>query len=113
MKPETTFDSYAQFYEFYLTQHAHPVSRTLHFIGTTILLCVLAAAIVTRTWWALILLPVIGYGFAWTGHFAFEKNKPATFGHPLWSLASDFVMWWQMLTGKVPFKGRLQERAPA
>jgi hypothetical protein len=111
------FENYGEFYEFYLTQHANPVSRALHFTGTTILLCVLAWSIVMQTWWALVLLPLIGYGFAWTGHFVFEKNKPATFGHPLWSLASDFVMWWQMLTGKVPFRGTLKaeasERAPA
>ncbi len=99
------FDSYSQFYAYYLTQHAHPVSRTLHFIGSTIVLGVLATSIVTGNWWLLLLVPVIGYGFAWAGHFGFEKNKPATFGHPFYSLASDWVMWWQMLTGKVPFTG--------
>ena len=107
MKPEMTFDSYAQFYAFYLTQHANPVSRTLHFIGTTLVLCTLGWVLATQTWWGLLALPVIGYAFAWTGHFGFEKNKPATFGHPFYSMGSDFVMWWHMLTGKVPFTGRL------
>jgi hypothetical protein len=101
------FDSFRSFYAYYLTQHANPVCRTLHFIGSTIVLALLATAIVTRNGWLLITLPVVGYGFAWAGHFGFEKNKPATFGHPFMSLASDWVMWWQMLTGKVPFSGRL------
>ena len=101
------FDGFWQFYEYYLTQHANPVSRTLHFIGSTLVLLALGGVLATQTWWALLLLPVIGYGFAWAGHFGFEKNKPATFGHPFWSLASDYVMWWQMLTGKLPFTGRL------
>ena len=101
------FDSFAQFYPYYLTQHANAVCRTLHFIGSTLVLCVLAFALATQTWWALVLLPLIGYGFAWVGHFGFEKNKPASFGHPFWSFASDWVMWWQMLTGKVPFGGKL------
>jgi hypothetical protein len=105
------FESFAQFYPYYLTQHANPVSRTLHFIGSTLVLLTLAAVLATRSWWGLVLLPVIGYGFAWAGHFVFEKNKPATFGHPFWSLASDWVMWWQMLTGKVPFSGTLAGNA--
>ncbi len=102
-----TFDSYRAFYAYYLTQHADPVCRTLHFIGSSLVLVTLATAIVTGNPWLLPLMPVIGYGFAWVGHFMFEKNKPASFGHPFYSLASDWVMWWEMLTGKVPFTGRL------
>jgi hypothetical protein len=102
-----TFQSYAQFYEYYLTQHTNPVCRTLHFIGTSLGLCVFAASVATQWWWGLIVGLVIGYAFAWVGHFGFEKNKPASFGHPLWSFASDWVMWSQMLTGKVPFTGTL------
>jgi hypothetical protein len=97
------FDSFPQFYTYYLTQHSNAVCRTLHFIGSTLVLCVLASAISMHNGWLLLLMPVIGYGFAWVGHFAFEKNKPASFGHPFYSFASDWVMWWQMLTGKVPF----------
>ena len=99
-----TFDSYRAFYAYYLTQHADPVCRTLHFIGSSLVLVTLATALATGNPW---LLPVIGYGFAWVGHFGFEKNKPASFGHPFYSLASDWVMWWEMLTGQVPFTGRL------
>jgi len=87
------------------------VSRTLHFIGSTLVLLTLGWVLAAQAWWGLVLLPVIGYGFAWVGHFGFEKNKPATFGHPFWSLASDYVMWWQMLTGKVPFSGTLVTKA--
>ncbi len=102
-----TFDSYRAFYAYYLTQHADPVCRTLHFIGSSLVLVTLATAIAGGNHWLLPLLPVIGYGFAWVGHFVFEKNRPASFGHPFYSLASDWVMWWEMLTGKVPFTGRL------
>lgn len=101
------FDTFPQFYAYYLTQHSNAVCRTLHFIGSTLVLCVLASAIALHNGWLLLLMPVIGYGFAWAGHFGFEKNKPASFGHPFYSFASDWVMWWQMLTGKVPFSGSL------
>jgi hypothetical protein len=99
------FDSFAQFYPYYLSQHSNAVCRTLHFVGGTLVLCILALAIAMRNGWLLLLMPVIGYGFAWVGHFGFEKNKPASFGHPFYSFASDWVMWWQMLTRKVPFTG--------
>ena len=95
------FDSFRQFYAYYLTQHANPVCRTLHFVGSTLVVATLALAIVTRSGWLLIAMPVIGYGFAWVGHFAFEKNKPATFRHPLYSLMGDWVMYVDVLRGRV------------
>jgi hypothetical protein len=101
------FDSFRQFYAFYLTQHANPVCRTLHFIGLTLALITFATAIATRNWWLIVAVFAIGYAFAWVGHFVFEKNKPASLGHPFYSFASDWVMWWHMLTGKVPFSGTL------
>lgn len=104
------FDSFWQFYDYYLTQHANAACRTLHFIGSTLVLLVLGYSLATRNWWALLLMPVIGYGFAWVGHFVFEKNRPATFGHPFYSLASDWVMYWHMLTGKVSFSGPVAVR---
>lgn len=107
------FDSFSDFYAYYLTQHANPVCRTLHFVGSSLVLLVLAYAIASGNWWALLLMPLIGYGFAWVGHFGFEKNKPATFGHPFYSLASDWVMFWHMLTGRVPFHGVLPTRQAA
>jgi hypothetical protein len=105
------FSNFGEFYPYYLTQHSHPVSRTLHFTGSTLVLITLGWVLATQAWWGLLLLPMIGYGFAWAGHFGFEKNKPASFGHPFWSFASDWVMWWQMLTGKVPFSGTLAQQA--
>lgn len=93
--------TYREFWPFYLSQHAHPLDRRLHFIGTTIVIALLATAIATRHFWLLWLMPVAGYGFAWFGHFIVEKNRPATFTYPLWSLGSDFVMWWKIATRRI------------
>lgn len=100
---ETKFKSLKEFYPFYLSEHQNPTSRKLHFIGTALLFVILAIAIFLSNYWILWLLPVIGYGFAWVGHFFFEKNKPATFQYPFYSLASDFVLFFQLLTGKEKF----------
>ncbi|MBM4197523.1 MAG: DUF962 domain-containing protein [Gammaproteobacteria bacterium] len=93
--------SFAEFYPYYLGEHANRTNRRLHFIGTTLVIAVSALAVATGRWRLLALLPVLGYGFAWVGHFFFEHNRPATFTHPLWSLIGDFRMWWEMLTGKL------------
>jgi len=97
------YRSFAEFYPYYLGEHSQRTTRLLHFTGTLLLLAALVAALVTRHWLLLILVPVFGYGFAWAGHLAFEHNRPATFRHPLYSLAGDFVMFRDMLTGRVPF----------
>lgn len=97
------YASFREFYPFYLSQHEDRTCRRLHVIGSTGVLAVLIWALVTQTWAALLLLPVLGYGFAWVGHFRFEHNKPATFTHPFYSLMGDWVMWWQVMTGKLPF----------
>ena len=73
----------------------------MHFAGSTLVLLVITIALLTRNAWWLWLAPVAGYGFAWIGHFVFEKNRPATFTHPLYSLMGDWVMYWQILRGKV------------
>ena len=97
----TEFASYEEFFKYYLEQHSQQGNRLLHACGTILGFAVLAAAIVTRHYiWALLWIP-IGYGFAWTGHFLIEHNKPATFGHPWWSFISDFRMLWLMLTGSL------------
>jgi len=93
------YTSLKEFYPYYLTEHLNPTCRTLHFIGTSIVIIVLLWALATQTWWMLWLIPFIGYGFAWVGHFYFEKNKPATFQYPLYSLASDFIMFADILKG--------------
>lgn len=97
------YQSFQAFYPFYLSQHENRVCRRLHVVGSFLVLALLVSAIVTGQWMALWLLPLLGYGFAWVGHFAFEHNKPATFQYPLYSLMGDWVMFWQTLTGKLPW----------
>ncbi len=100
---QSGFASFREFYPFYLAEHANRTSRRLHFTGTALVLGVIAGALVTMNLWWLLLVPLVGYGFAWTGHFFFEKNRPATFRYPFYSLAGDYVMFWQMLTGRIRF----------
>lgn len=97
------FDSFAEFYPYYLGEHSDRACRRLHVAGTAGVIALLAYVLLTRNWWALLLLPVVGYGFAWVGHFFFEHNKPATFKHPLYSLIGDFAMFRDVLTGRIPF----------
>ena len=95
------FASFREFYPFYLEEHSNRISRRLHFIGSCGVLALLATALLTGNgWWALGAL-FCGYGFAWVGHFFFEKNRPATFKHPFYSFAGDWVMFKDILTGKV------------
>ncbi|WP_057460860.1 DUF962 domain-containing protein [Pseudovibrio sp. POLY-S9] len=95
------FGSFKEFYPFYLAEHGNVVSRRLHFIGTALVLTLLTYIITFGLWTLLLAVPVVGYGFAWIGHFFFEKNKPATFKFPLYSLLGDFVMFFDILRGKV------------
>lgn len=99
----TRFDSLAEFYPFYLGEHRNRTCRRLHFVGSSLTLGCLAALLLTGQWFWLPAAFVCGYGFAWIGHFAFEKNRPATFKHPLYSLVSDWIMYKDILTGKIPF----------
>lgn len=98
---QSDFQSFEEFYPFYLQEHGNPVCRRLHFIGTTLVLSTLAWVLLTASWWGLLALPFIGYGFAWVGHFVFEKNRPATFKYPWYSLAGDFVMFKDIATGRI------------
>lgn len=95
------FASFAEFYPSYLEEHASRTNRRLHFVGTTLVIVLAIAALITARWWLLLALPVVGYGFAWVGHFFVERNRPATFSHPLYSLLGDFAMWRDMLTGRI------------
>ncbi len=98
----STFTSFAEFYPYYLSEHENRTSRRLHFCGTLGVLSIAVCALfgVINAWW-LLALPVCGYGFAWLGHFVFEKNRPATFQHPFYSMAGDFVMFKDMLIGRI------------
>jgi hypothetical protein len=94
------FRTFADFYPFYLGEHANPMCRGLHFTGTTIAAVLLIAALVTRRWSLAALAFVAGYAFAWVGHYFFEHNRPATFKYPLFSFIGDWRLWWDILTGK-------------
>jgi hypothetical protein len=98
------YASFRDFYPFYLGEHANPTCRRLHFVGSSLILVLigLVAARVLSPWF-LFGIPVIGYGLAWVGHFFFEHNRPATFSHPFYSLIGDWVMFKDMLTGKIRF----------
>ncbi len=95
------YSTFAEFWPFYLREHSRPRTRALHYAGTTLVVAILAFALVAGRWWLLLAVPIAGYGFAWLAHFKVEKNRPATFTYPLWSLAADFKMWWFWLTGRL------------
>ena len=95
------YDSFSQFYPYYLTQHEHRLCRRAHFLGTSLAIACIAQTIATLDPWWLLLAVVTGYGGAWIGHFVFEKNRPATFDYPWYSFRADWVMYWEMLTGKL------------
>jgi hypothetical protein len=90
--------TFAEFWPYYVRAHSQPLTRLMHAIGSTFALVCIALGITVSAWFFLA-APVIGYAFAWTSHFFIEHNKPATFGHPFWSLAADYVMLWKTVTG--------------
>ena len=93
--------TYQQFWLRYLQAHSRPGTRFLHYCGSALVILCLLLAIITRHWFWLLGMPLFGYGFAWTAHFVIEHNKPETFGHPVWSLISDFRMFFLWLTGRL------------
>ncbi|GMQ28517.1 DUF962 domain-containing protein [Algoriphagus confluentis] len=100
---EKQYKTLEEFYPYYLQEHQNATCRMLHFVGTGLLFVILIAALVTGNYTWLVSIPFVGYGFAWIGHFFFEKNKPATFQYPLFSLASDFKLFFDLLLGKQKF----------
>ena len=91
----------AAFYPFYLSQHRTRWNRRLHFIGTSAVLALALIALIVRSPWPLLGMPIAGYGFAWIGHYFFERNRPATFSHPIYSLMCDFRMYWDVWRGRL------------
>jgi hypothetical protein len=97
---------FPRFYRYYLGEHRNPTCRLLHFIGSWLVIVVVLAAVVTRRPLLLAAAPLVGYGFAWVGHFFFEHNRPATFSQPWYSLLGDWVLWWQITTRRTSLSGR-------
>ncbi|WP_394200365.1 Mpo1-like protein [Shewanella waksmanii] len=91
------YKSFEEFYPFYLSQHQDPSCRALHYIGSTLVLLLFFGFIISGNLWLLVAMPVAGYGCAWVGHFVFEKNRPATFTYPGYSLLGDWVMFAQKI----------------
>lgn len=100
---EKRYETFAEFYPFYLTEHSNSTCRKMHFAGSTLALLSCGALLLTGNLWWLLAGVAFGYGFAWLGHFGFEKNRPASFRQPLYSFMGDWVMYWQMLTGQISF----------
>ena len=98
---EEQYGSFGEFWPFYLSQHQNRVCRSLHFLGTTLAIVLFIAGLATHHQGYLFLAPFCGYFFAWSGHFLFEKNRPATFRYPLWSLRGDFRMLKLFCQGKL------------
>ena len=112
---ERKYTTFKDFFPYYLREHARSGTRSWHYVGTGLVILLALTAIVTGTWWMLLLLPVAGYFFAWVSHAFVERNKPATFTYPLWSLIADFRMFFLAISGRlgphleaagVPVRGR-------
>lgn len=97
------FTNFREFYPFYLDEHSRSATRRLHFIGSWLVILTIIGVLISHWWWGFILVPVFGYGFAWVAHFFFEKNRPATFTHPFYSLAGDWIMFRDILLRRIPF----------
>ncbi|GMQ32802.1 Mpo1-like protein [Algoriphagus taiwanensis] len=100
---EKQYKTLEEFYPYYLAEHQNATCRKLHFVGTALLFVILIAGVVTGNYVWLFSIPFVCYGFAWVGHFFFEKNKPATFKYPFFSLASDFKLFFDLLVGRQKF----------
>jgi hypothetical protein len=101
--PAARYPSFSAFYPYYLSEHADRTCRRLHFVGTTLGLAFLLHAFATLNFWWLLAGLVSGYAFAWVGHYFFEHNRPATFSYPFYSFMGDWVMWKDILTGRIKF----------
>ena len=95
------YASFREFYPFYLSEHANRSCRRLHFAGSMLVIVIVIAAVASADARWLLLAPVAGYGFAWIGHFFYERNRPATFAHPLYSFAGDWAMFWDILNRRI------------
>jgi hypothetical protein len=99
------YTSFKDFYPYYLSEHRETGTRITHFIGTSLFFVFTAAAIVLGKWWLVLIGIISAYTMAWIGHFFIEKNKPATFQYPLWSLMGDFKLYFEILVFKESLNG--------
>lgn len=95
------YSSFAQFWPYYLSEHSRPLTRAWHYVGTSLVVLLGLAALVTGAGMLVLAMPLAGYFFAWFSHWRIERNRPATFTYPLWSLIADFKMWGLWLTGRL------------
>ena len=106
---QSEFETLEAFYRFYLGEHRNGVCRALHFVGTNVALSLVIYGVAVQQWWIVALAGLPGYAFAWVGHFGFEKNRPATFKHPLRSFMCDWIMWKDILIMRIPLFGDLPQ----
>jgi len=98
------FKSVKEFYPFYLSEHQNTTNRLLHFIGTGLVVLSVFTGILFHEWRFIIATPVLAYGFAWIGHHFFEQNKSSVFKFPIFNIVSDFMLFWDLLSGNRPFR---------
>ena len=96
------FASFEAFYPYYIHEHSNQACRRIHVVGSALVIVVALLGLFVNGWW-FAAMPLVGYGFAWIGHFFFEKNRPATFQYPLWSLMGDWLMFFETVSGKRKF----------
>ncbi len=96
------FQSFSAFYPYYIHEHSNRTCRRIHVVGSALVIVAALLGVFVNAWWFLA-MPLVGYGFAWVGHFFFEKNRPATFQYPLWSLMGDWRMFFETVSGKRRF----------
>ena len=101
MSDKKTYASFEEFWPDYVRAHSNPTNRKLHFVGSSLALACVAGGVLLRRKSLFLLAPVVGYGFAWVGHFGFEKNVPASFSNPLHSFRADWKMWKMILDGSM------------
>ncbi len=92
--------TFADFWPYYVRQHSQPRTRMLHAIGSVLAVVMVGMAFAVNLWF-LLAAPLVGYSFAWYAHFFVEHNRPATFGHPFYSLAADYRMLFLMMAGRM------------
>ena len=95
------FSTFGEFWPHYLREHARPATRAVHIAGTWVALAVLSLGLLAGPWWLVLLAPVVGYGCAWMSHLLIERNRPATFTYPAWSLLGDLRLAWLAATGRL------------